>query len=204
MKDFFAVYEDAQAFNPAKTKSPVSRGFLSGVVVAHQFLQDDGIWFGEAVAAEVGTCHPAPALAFEALWLEVMQRAAVVEINADFCTAHAVVVVVERHVREIEAEFFAQFTDKCSFVAFARLNLAAGKFPVTRPVFVGRAFGDEQLSVAVFDDSRDNSDGRAHQASLPWQSLTRLPEPQGQRPLRPTRASCSGVGLGMGVASSAS
>ena len=48
-----------------------------------------------------------------------------VEINADFCAAHAVVVVMECHTREIEAEFFAQFADKCGFVAFARLNLAA-------------------------------------------------------------------------------
>ena len=65
------IFLYAQAFNPAKTKVPHRGAFLSGIVV-HQFLQDDSVWFGETVAAEVGTCHPAPALAFEALWLQVM------------------------------------------------------------------------------------------------------------------------------------
>ena len=69
-----------------------------------------------------------------------------VEVNADFRAACAVVVVGERDAGEVEAEFFAQFADKRRLMTFACFDFAAGELPVARPVLAGRAFGDEQLA----------------------------------------------------------
>ena len=127
-----------------------------------QFLQDGGVGFGEAVVRDFCARNPAPALTFKALRGDVPREADVVEVKDDFRTTVAVVVVGQGFAREIQAEFFAQFAQQRGFVAFTGFDFTAGKFPVARPGFVRRAFGDEELAVRVFDDGSDDGERGGH------------------------------------------
>ena len=76
------------------------------------------------------------------------------------------VAVVVREAREgakngdFATEFFAELAGESGFGGLAGLDLAAGKFPFEREVFVRRALRDEHAAGGVLDDGADDGNGR--------------------------------------------
>ena len=74
---------------------------------------------------------------------------------------------------DVATELLADFTDDGRGGILAGLDLAAGKFPFERQVFVGRALGKKQAAVPLDDGADDGNGSRVGHARLLNKELAR-------------------------------
>jgi hypothetical protein len=72
---------------------------------------------------------------------------------------------------DLYVEFFGEFADQGGFLAFVRFDFAAGEFPQSSEMFIGRSQAGQQAAF-VFDESANNFNlarwhARAWYASAP-------------------------------------
>lgn len=159
---------------PAGGKPDSASGGRDGAAIA----RDDGkIGGGEVEAGETGGRHPAKGDMLVRVGRGAAGRKAADE--GKHLDDNVAVIVGEARQRaddgDIAAEFLTEFAGECGLGGFARLDLAAGKFPLEREVLVGGTLGEENPAGGVLQDGADDRKG-----SLVHHKHTRRVDGRGQ------------------------